>query len=119
MRREINVKLNKTVILNEELTKDQKISNQQLLNIIKLHQMRMLIEKAMTLAEGPILIELNNTWVNIQKDLQKNWNFRQDPNYIRFWSVPQCACPKRDNEERYPYGFIVSSECPIHGNNLN
>lgn len=49
-------------------------------------------------------------------ELQRLWGFPQDRSYHRFWELPQCECPKMDNEERYGTDYtVVTSDCPLHG----
>ena len=53
---------------------------------------------------------------DIEFSLQKKWNFPEDINFHRFWSVPKCVCPALDNNDRYPHGYYVTNAaCPLHG----
>ena len=63
-----------------------------------------------------LLRDWASEWTRVQFDLQKLWGFPQNATYHKWWYLPQCTCPKIDNEDRYPIGFYYISEgCPIHG----
>lgn len=48
---------------------------------------------------------------------QREWGFKIDKKWHRFWQRPGCECPKMDNGERWgtPY-TIVSGNCRLHWN---
>lgn len=52
--------------------------------------------------------------------LQALWNFTADSNFHSYWfKMPHCTCPYMDNQERIGTGmFIISGDCPLHGNRL-
>lgn len=105
-----------TIHINKKLLISQKVTAEQLENIRQLHTARLFLEESMKTAPIYRLSELNEIWIKIQSDLQLNWNFNQDVNFVRFWDVPRCSFPKMDNEERYPYGrYIINTGCPVHG----
>lgn len=57
-------------------------------------------------------------WRENQYLLQDTWKFERNPNYFREWTLPGCTCPKMDNEDRYPYGRVISDSCLIHGKEI-
>ena len=61
---------------------------------------------------------LNESITELDFKLQELWGFPLDPNYHRWWEVPQCACPHFDNVDRYGTKYRVTvDKCPIHGKN--
>lgn len=53
---------------------------------------------------------------DIEYSLQDLWGFPKNSNYHKFWDLPQCKCPKMDNEDRYPGGYyVINGSCPLHG----
>jgi len=59
---------------------------------------------------------LQNVITNIEFELQDLWGFSRDIRYHKFWELPQCQCPKLDNEDRYPFGhYFINESCPLHG----
>jgi len=59
---------------------------------------------------------LQNGIMNIEYELQDLWGFPRDIKFHKFWELPQCRCPKMDNEDSYPSGYYVINElCPLHG----
>lgn len=103
--------------INEQLLKVQGVE-ERLEDIKKLHVERLeLFDIMKTTVDPSELKTLNNTFMEIEGDLQALWNFPPNKNYIRFWQVPQCSCPKMDNEEAYPTGYYIKHmDCLIHGN---
>jgi hypothetical protein len=62
------------------------------------------------------LLMLADDWHSIQFKLQKQWGFKQDINYHKWWNLPKCRCPKMDNDDAWPTGHYVRIEdCPLHG----
>lgn len=57
-----------------------------------------------------------DVWFENEQLLQKLWKFREDKDYIKFWTFPACTCPKMDNDDAYPHGrYVTVQNCPIHG----
>jgi hypothetical protein len=53
--------------------------------------------------------------MEIESDLQRIWGFDRNPNYIKFWNMPHCTCPRYDNEDNYPHGpYVYNLECIVH-----
>lgn len=62
-----------------------------------------------------LLRSLAQDLTEIEYKLQELWGFKLDANYHRFWDVPKCRCPILDNCDRYPFGGVISTTCPLHG----
>lgn len=61
-------------------------------------------------------LKLDKKITKVEFDLQKAWSFPQDINYHKFWNIPNCKCPKIDNEDVYPSGYYArSGNCVLHG----
>lgn len=66
--------------------------------------------------DGKLIKKANEVATELEFGLQKLWGFPLDYDWHRFWEIPGCACPKMDNEDRYPYGnYIINQKCRIHG----
>ncbi len=86
--------------LNPRLMESQKATGN--LDLIKdLHVQRLALEDLMKnlnpKTQQKVLKEAAKEWEDNQRALQNAWHFPQNDNYIRFWDVPHCACPKMDN----------------------
>jgi len=108
----------KISILNLNLINKQKINDEDVKLIHKLH-----IIKNCYLS----FIESSNSKEDIRRfakfitviefRLQNLWKFKEDINYHRFWNLPKCSCPKMDNMDDYGSGFRhINLNCIIHGN---
>lgn len=108
-----------TITLNAALIKKMKLSYDTVEAIKETHYKRMELEHKM--AQTPpinkdILKRFANQLLEINRELQALWGFKQDDNYFRFWELPHCLCPKMDNGDNYPYGYYTQvDDCPIHG----
>ena len=52
---------------------------------------------------------------NVEKKLQKLWNFEYDESKLRYWYLlPGCKCPRLDNLDRLKPGRIINCDCPYH-----
>lgn len=103
-------RLNARLVAQKELTAEE-------VEVVKLlHTVRLDIEEAMSTAAKEDLKALYADWHDNQQYLQRAWHFEQNDNFIRFWTVPQCSCPKMDCEDAYPTGYYtVNCGCPVHG----
>ena len=107
--------------INEELFKKQKLNKIDLCKLkhhyIILHS---LFEKAENTDSVEELIAISEQVKHTEYMLQEIWKFKLDKNLHRYWfMIPKCDCPKIDNRERLGTGhFIISDNCPIHGNKL-
>lgn len=106
----------KVTRLNPRLVAQKNLSEEEVEHIKRLHVVRLEIEDHMREAPEVDLKALYADWHDNQQYLQEAWKFPKNDNFIRFWEVPRCTCPKMDNEERCGVGhFIVSCNCPVHG----
>ena len=105
-------------MINTEHPKYKELSTEKKMCINTGHLLREYLEKEMKQDIG--IIELKDTynkWFENEKNLQKLWGFPEDENYIRWWWVPKCTCPKLDNDDNYPIGYYTTSMyCPLRGN---
>lgn len=102
--------------LNARLVAQKNLSSDDVEWIKKFHVDRLGIEEVMENASHKDLKGLYALWYDNQRTLQEAWKFPLNDNFIRFWNVPQCTCPKMDNEDAYPTGYYtVNSSCPVHG----
>lgn len=103
-------RLNARLVAQKELTAEE-------VEVVKLlHTVRLDIEEVMSTAAKGDLKALYADWYDNQQYLQAAWGFPANDNYIRFWEVPQCTCPKLDNRDSWPHGhYIVNCSCPVHG----
>ena len=108
---------NKNTHLNPVLISLQNLSEADVSLIKRLHMTRMEIECDMEDAPSEYILKgLYSLWWNVQHLLQDAWKFERNDNFIRFWDVPRCTCPKMDNEENYPLGYYVTNmSCEVHG----
>ena len=81
------------------------------------HASRDYIESIMKLDVSVLTLKTcYQLWLENERSLQKLWGFEENDNYIKWWNVPKCGCPKLDNEDAYPTGYYTTSgNCLIHG----
>lgn len=109
-----------TYRLNESLAKQQKVTSEQLANLVRLHERKlMLFDQMQELdphTQQAKLKALAAVFEQIEYQLQENWNFTQDRNFHEWYLVPHCSCPQLDNQDRKgtPYR-VITQTCPIHG----
>ncbi|UOF80632.1 hypothetical protein [Caudoviricetes sp.] len=104
-------KLNQRLVSQKQLTKAK-------IEVIKNWYLKAYKQtEYMKTATDPVLLKAAAAeWHNIQFALQKAWGFPEDKKYHRWWYLPQCTCPKLDNDDAYPTGYYtVSANCPVHG----
>lgn len=108
---------NKSTHLNPVLISLQNLSEADVSLIKRLHMTRMEIECDMENAPSEYILKgLYSLWLNVQHLLQDAWKFERNDNFIRFWDVPRCTCPRLDNCDAYPSGYYVTNTgCPVHG----
>ena len=111
----VEIEITDKTYLNTNLLKSQGVDADGVEKIEKLHKFRMALEGTMELAPSEALPELFDLWMNGQYKLQDEWHFGVNPDFIRFWDVPRCSCPKQANELKYPKGdYNIDSTCPVH-----
>lgn len=54
----------------------------------------------------------------IEFELQALWGFSLDAMFHRQWEYPKCKCPRLDNIDAYPHNRYISSNCPLHSEDL-
>jgi len=105
-------------MLNEELAKKQKITQEQRNNLETLYKTLefVLTSKYETVDERLKAVE---DVKNIEFLLQDNWNFDRDELKHTWWNMfPECTCPRNDNIERFGFEKIINMNCPFHGKNI-
>lgn len=103
--------------LNERLAEKQGITDQELINLVELHQQKLHVFDTMNATDDPIkLKQLAKLVEDFEFEMQKNWHFEQNVNMHEWYRVPKCICPKMDNEDRRGTEYrIYNATCPIHG----
>ena len=104
-------------VLNEQLAKNQMVTDEQLSALRLSHQVKHLIFKK---AKGTkderklsLLAELFDELEYLQQEL---WNFPRDARFHRFFELPNCQCPKIDNYDALGTDqHIIVLSCPAHG----
>ena len=103
--------------LNEGLAERQGVTDQEMINLIELHQQKLTIfEQMWATTDYTELRNLAELVEGIEFEMQKNWHFPQDATFHEWYNVPNCTCPKMDNEDRRGTSYrVVDAKCPIHG----
>jgi len=104
--------------LNERLASRQKITDEQLEALKVSHQVRYIIfERAKKTKDSRKLKELAALLEELEFLQQGLWNFPQDRNFHRWFDLPNCLCPKMDNEDALGVDHRTTRlDCPAHGN---
>jgi len=98
------------------LERRKQVTIQDFNNIKILHKQKMevfeLMENSNDLKK---LKELAKLVTRIEYELQKAWHFKKNKYMHKWYDVPQCECPKLDNQERLGTKYqIISETCSIH-----
>ena len=104
--------------LNEHLILQQKLSESEVLQILKLHEYKLTIRAKMRAlpSDNPKIKAYAKDLERVEFLLQDAWKFERNINYHKFWEAPHCTCPKMDNDDAYPTGYYVRHlGCPVHG----
>ena len=104
--------------LNEHLILQQKLSESEVLQILKLHEYRLTIRAKMKALppDNPKIKAYAKDLEHVEFLLQDAWKFERNINYHKFWEAPHCTCPKMDNDDAWPSGHYVRNfGCPVHG----
>jgi hypothetical protein len=105
--------------INPEMLNQQKISedSEQFANIKQTQSKRIQIFMEMEKTENlQKLSALDQEFTANEFYLQKQWGFKENIDFHRFWDAPKCSCPKADNDDNYPTGFYHFNQiCKIHG----
>ena len=105
------------VQLNEELARQQKITQKQRDNLDELYKEMDNLFREELLEEK--IEETGKDYArrmkNLEFKLQENWNFPQNELYHTWWNkFSNCICPTMDNNERFGQEKIINCACPIH-----
>lgn len=103
--------------LNQALINRNKVTPEKVEKIKELHQKKWKIFDEMEVEKSRDILRAYAKLVEtIEYELQSLWGFAKDKNYHEWYKVPQCQCPKIDNDDRNgtPYQ-IYNKSCPIHG----
>lgn len=103
--------------LNEKLAERQGVTDQEMINLVDLHQEKLSIFSQMeAISDRAELRRMAGLVEGIEFEMQKNWHFPQDATFHEWYNVPNCTCPKMDNEDRRGTSYrVVDAKCPIHG----
>jgi len=108
------------VILNKKLIKKQGLSEEDELELVRLHQTKDqlfdFMEKLDPVEDRLQLQLYGQLLESLEYNMQRVWKFDQNVAYHSWWyQVPHCKCPKMDNADpMYPYK-IFTVNCPVHG----
>ena len=109
---------NKWIRLNEYLILQQKLSEVEVEQILRLHEYKLTICAKMEalLPDNPKIKVYAKDLEQLEFLLQDAWKFERNINYHKFWEAPHCTCPKMDNDDAWPSGhYIRNFGCPVHG----
>lgn len=104
-------------ILNEDLARKQKITQEQRDYLYKLYDyMDVLLQQAY---HDENIEETGKDYADrmtvLENKLQTNWNFPIDKLKHTHWNkFSECSCPFYDNQERFGFEKIINCECPFH-----
>lgn len=106
----------KTTVLNKRLMVQQCCTEDDMTALLVSHVLRASVFEAMNRTDDPHELQrYDRVYKHLQRAQQELWKFQQNDNYLRFWDVPKCGCPKMDNDDAVgtPYK-ITSAACVIH-----
>lgn len=103
--------------LNESLAERQGVTDQEMINLVQLHQEKLTIfDQMQATTDRNELRRLAGLVETIEFEMQKNWHFPLNKTFHEWYKVPKCTCPKMDNEDRRGTTYqIIDAKCPIHG----
>lgn len=103
--------------LNPSLIKEKKVSHENLLRIVKLHEIKLVIEDYLDrYGTDEEKKDYGEFFHSIEFSLQDLWGFPRNIHFHAFWKIKGCQCPKMDNQDAYPSGHYVKvKNCPYHG----
>ena len=114
------VQFNKAPLAKQGVTREQREELEHIYALLELtvNTAKILEEDDdLTYATGSVI---STTVQNIEFQLQKYWNFPQNPDFHSYqFRLPGCTCAKMDNQERVgsPYK-VITQTCPYHGQEL-
>ena len=104
--------------LNEHLILQQKLSESEVAEILRLHEYKLTIRAKMKALppDNPKIKAYAKDLEQVEFLLQDAWKFERNIHYHKFWEAPHCTCPKMDNDDAWPSGHYVRHlGCPVHG----
>ena len=104
--------------LNKHLLKRQNCTDGDVEMILMSHALRAAMFVAMENTDDvETLRRYDRAYAHLQRCQQELWGFPQNDNFLRYWDVPKCNCPKMDNDDNYGTQYrITSGACKIHWN---
>jgi len=108
------------IYLNSSLVEGQKLSQQQITKLLKLHFLQAAAKDLMDHVENvKMLPKLAAVIEDLNFQMQELWGFNRDANFHCWYEVPRCTCPKMDNRDRFGTDQrIYDLECPVHNKKL-
>jgi hypothetical protein len=103
--------------LNPDLIKWQGLTEEEVQEIVKLHEVRECVFGVMEETNDPADLRiLAGVVEDLEFKLQDAWKFPRNRDWHCWWyRVPKCICPKLDNTERQGTKYrIYSGNCPVH-----
>lgn len=102
--------------LNTHLIKRQKISDEKVEELKKLHVEKLDVFNEMRNTDNKEELKaLAQKVEDIEFALQKTWGFAENRNFHEWYNVPKCRCPKMDNADNRGTEFRIYNEsCPVH-----
>lgn len=93
----------------------QKITFEELCEIVKLHKERYDLHCLLTSTKDEVfMVILFNQLTQIEYELQMLWGFETNRIWHRSWEWSHCSCPKMDNRDAFPYRQYATVGCPLH-----
>jgi hypothetical protein len=108
---------NTEVRLNNRLISRQKLNDDDVLKIQKLHKIRNYYCDLMSFTiDKHEIRKISKIITQIDFQLQKLWKFELDESFHRWFELPKCSCPNLDNSELVGSGSrIINPKCIVHG----
>ncbi|RLA05141.1 MAG: hypothetical protein DRQ47_01890 [Gammaproteobacteria bacterium] len=112
------------VKLNKGLIASQKVDEDGVAELIRLHKALDLVNELMAEmdpTDGEYMVNQLHTMAtvieSIEFNMQRVWKFPQDMDFHTHWlNVPHCKCPQMDNRDPLYFGRrIINANCPVHG----
>ena len=109
--------------INYALVEKQKLTDEQLDEVIELHTRLHFVKRKMEALDPSVFhnrIEIQDYGKLVEEfefALQEAWGFNKDRNYHSHWyTLPHCSCPVLDNRDNYGTEYrIIRTNCVVHG----
>lgn len=107
-------------MLNKNLIKSQGLSDDDVLELVRLHEVREKLfdsmDKLDPIKDNDSLRLYAKLLESLEYNMQRVWKFEQNPEFHTWWfKVPHCTCPKMDNADPIYIHRLYHAGCPIHG----